>query len=116
MTTIHDHEINEFNSEHISVVVRELAHEYEILVDGQRGEDGVLIKFQNGPVKEVGANGITDEALLAVVLDRLRTFQDGKFRCRENAMTITKLEEALHWLEHRSKARERRGVEGTLKV
>lgn len=71
------------------------------------------LHFQNGPIKEVGVNGITHEALVAVVLDRLRAFQAGDYKCRENALAITKLEEALMWLHKRTQGREARGVEGT---
>jgi hypothetical protein len=39
-------------------------------------------------------------------------YLDGKFPCRENALTITKLEEALMWNEARTKNRIARGVEG----
>lgn len=70
------------------------------------------INFQNGGLKEVGPNGITDQALIAVVLDRLRSFNDGPYRCRENSMMITKLEEALMWGEKRGNDRARRNVEG----
>lgn len=71
--------------------------------------------FQNGPVNETGdgVNGITNEVLLAIVADRLRSFQAGPFACRENALALTKLEEAQHWLQHRTQARMQRGVEGT---
>lgn len=72
-----------------------------------------LIFFQNGPIKEVGVNGITQEALLAIVIDRLRSFQTGPFSCRENAIALTHIEEALMWLQRRTVARIRRGVEGT---
>ena len=48
-----------------------------------------------------------------IVLDRLRGFQESEFKCRENALAITKLEEAMHWLHHRTRARVARGVEGT---
>lgn len=71
------------------------------------------IRFQNGPIKEVGTNGVTHEALLAVVIDRLQSFQMGDYACRENAIALTKLEEALHWLNHRTQQRLARGVEGT---
>lgn len=86
---------------------------------------GCDLKFQNGPVS-AGINGITNEALLAVVIDRLRSFQNGApgddlhltakgpFACRENALALTKLEEAMHWLHHRTRGRVARGVEGTL--
>jgi hypothetical protein len=72
-----------------------------------------VILFQNGPIKESGVNGITQEALLAIVIDRLRSFQAGPFSCRENAIALTKCEEALMWLQRRTVARIRRGVEGT---
>lgn len=71
------------------------------------------VLFQNGPIPEVGTNGITHEALLAIVIDRLQAFQKGQFACRENALALTKLEEAMHWLKHRTEERMRRGVEGT---
>ena len=76
-----------------------------------RGVLGVV--FQNGPIKEFGVNGITQEALLAIVIDRLRSFQEGEFRCRENAIALTHIEEALMWLQRRTVARIKRGVEGT---
>ena len=75
-----------------------------------------IILFQNGPINEVGVNGITQEVLLAIVADRLRSFQTGPFACRENALALTKIEEAMHWLQQRTLARMRRGVEGTNKV
>lgn len=85
------------------------SHKYEV-----SGEDALmtLIQFQEGALKEVGFNGISDEALIAIVTDRLRGFQRGKFSCRENALALTKLEEAMHWLNARTKDRMNRGVEG----
>lgn len=77
---------------------------------------GVQILFQNGPIPEVGTNGLTHEALLAILIDRLQGFQKGKFACRENAIALTKLEEAMHWLKHRTEQRLARGVEGTHSV
>lgn len=74
------------------------------------------VLFQNGPIAEVGVNGITQEVLLAIVADRLRSFQAGPFSCRENALALTKIEEAMHWLQQRTLARMRRGVEGTNKA
>lgn len=72
-----------------------------------------FILFQNGPIKEAGVNGITQEALLAIVIDRLRSFQAGPFSCRENAIALTHCEEALMWLQRRTVERIKRGVEGT---
>jgi hypothetical protein len=91
-------------------------HEYcittEPLGTGVRGFP-CHIAFQNGPIKEFGVNGITQEALLAIVIDRLRSFQSGAFCCRENAIALTKCEEALMWLQKRTRDRLARGVEGT---
>lgn len=69
--------------------------------------------FQNGPIKEVGVNGTTHEAELAILIDRFRGFQAGPFSCRENAIALTHLEEALMWMQSRTVARIKRGVEGT---
>ena len=85
-------------------------------VDGVRSLNEMVILFQNGPIQEHGVNGVTQEVLLAVVADRLRSFQAGPFSCRENALALTKIEEAQHWLQQRTLARMRRGVEGTNKA
>lgn len=47
------------------------------------------------------------------VIDRLRSFQAGPFSCRENAIALTHFEEGLMWLQRRTVARIKRGVEGT---
>lgn len=73
------------------------------------------VQFQNGPVNEVGINGTTNEALLCVVIDRLRCFQDGPFACHENAKALNAAEESLLWLQKRTKDRLARGVEGKSK-
>jgi hypothetical protein len=72
----------------------------------------IVINFQRGGVVENGVNGIQNEDLLAILIDRMRGFQSGLYNCRENAMVITKLEEAMHWLNHRTNDRIDRGVEG----
>lgn len=76
-------------------------------------ETSVDILFQNGPILENGTNGITQEVLLAIAADRLRSFQKGPYACRENAIALTKLEEAQMWLQKRTRDRMARGVEGT---
>ena len=73
----------------------------------------IVILFQNGPIGDVGVNGVTHEALLAIVADRLRSFQKGQYACKANACALTHIEEAQHWLQQRTIERMRRGVEGT---
>ena len=76
---------------------------------------GLLVEFQNGPLKETRIpNGISIEALLAIIEDRLVGFQSGQFACRENAVALTKIQEAMMWLQKRTMDRMKRGVEGTL--
>lgn len=88
-------------------------HEYSIEATGSTGAIFADIKFQKGPIKECGINGCHNEDLIAIVIDRLQCFQESEFKCRENAIAITKLEEALMWLRKRTDDRAKRGVEGT---
>jgi hypothetical protein len=71
------------------------------------------VNFQEGPIKENGVNGVCNEDLILMVLTRLESFQNCDFSCRENAIAIEKLEEALMWLRKRTQDREARNVEGT---
>lgn len=80
---------------------------------GEKFPDAQCVKFQNGPIQEFGVNGISGEALLAIVEDRLIGFQSGQFACRENAVALTKIQEAMMWLQKRTMDRMKRGVEGT---
>lgn len=57
-------------------------------------------------------DGTTNEQVLLMMIDRMNYLQD-KMPCRENALVITKLEEALHWLNARTTRRINEGVEGT---
>lgn len=57
-------------------------------------------------------DGTTNEDVLKVLIDRIKTLNE-KFPCRENSIVITKLEESLMWLNHRTELRKAQGVEGT---
>lgn len=52
------------------------------------------------------------EDLIVLAAARLHEYQED-MPCRENAVALTKLEEAIHWLESRKISRETRGVRGT---
>lgn len=73
----------------------------------------VEISFQNGPIQEHGVNGVSGEALLAIVIDRLRCFQAGPYASNDNALALNHVESALQWLQKRTRDRLERGVEGT---
>lgn len=133
MRKLTSHKVNELN-EAIEIEVvdvpscGEANHEYDLLLipdyrdplpdspSDRTTRDAVLstqIRFQDGPIQEAGVNGISNEALLAIVEDRLQGFQRGEFSCRENAVALTKLQECIMWLHKRTRDRVARGVEGT---
>lgn len=72
----------------------------------------MIVLFQNGPIKEAGVNGITQEVLLAIVIDRLRSFQAGPFHSEANSLALKHCELALFNLQARTRDRIARGVEG----
>ena len=90
-------------------------HRFSV-VKADSGEPLADIHFQEGPIQECGVNGVCNEDLINMVICRLEHFQQSEFRCRENALAITSMEEALLWLRKRTIARENRGVEGTHNV
>ena len=96
------------------------------VVDGDENPTGGLvtgigldIAWQTGPLGREPVsepNGAFVDDVIEAARQRLEFYQKaagGKFACRENALAITKLEEALHWLYARRVEREKRGVQGT---
>jgi len=71
------------------------------------------VLFQNGPINEVGVNGVTHEALLAILIDRLVGFQRGPFANDFNREALAHLREAQVQLQQRTRERMARQVEGT---
>lgn len=91
-------------------------HVYEILAVDRSGDTAKMdtrICFQNGPIKENGVNGIHNEDLLCIVMDRLEGFQAGDYACGENAVAFAYVGAALRCLRHRTEDRKKQGVEGT---
>lgn len=94
-----------------------LKDENENPAGGEVRAIGIAIDWQNGPLgrgeDRKQPNGAFVEGIIQSAIQRLEFFQESKFKCRENALAITKLEEALHWLNWRTLKREQRGIEGT---
>jgi hypothetical protein len=78
-----------------------------------RRKQFINIAFQEGPIGEVGVNGCHIEDVIDHLIERLRGFNEGDLRCRENSLAITALEEAGLWLLKRRMNRLEQGVEGT---
>jgi len=90
---------------------------------------GLQISWQDGPLgwdydkntypEAIQPNGAFTEDVILAVIQRLQFFQTaagGKFACRENSITITKLEEALQWQQSRHDSRVARKVQGEHKA
>jgi len=78
---------------------------------------GMTIDWQNGPLgrdaDRLLPNGAFVETVIYAALQRIEHYQSGQFKCRENALAATKLEEALHWLNSRTNRRVANKTEGT---
>lgn len=93
-------------------------NEYALLNFKRDSEPDGTLRFQTIAFYELledGSfdNGTTLEEMLRVSIERLQNL-NGRFACRENSIAITKMQEALMWLNARTKDREVRGVEGKL--
>jgi hypothetical protein len=124
MRQINTHKVNGLNEALEINVIDEpgaggACHHYHI--DGPMRKVGteqapdfrVNIRFQNGPIQEAGVNGISQEAQLAVVIDRLQSFQAGPYACMSNGLALAHCVAALSRLQERTRERMARGVEGT---
>jgi len=81
---------------------------YEILTPDK--EEVVLtLDFQSQPTHE-GWNGVTNEALLAVLIDRMEGFVEGPFSCDENEDILGGLVVAQDAAKRRFEDRVERGV------
>lgn len=83
-------------------------------VSDDDGAVDVTLAFQDGPIAMRGINGISNEALLAIVEDRLAGFQMGPFSCEENGVALWHIQRAIGTLHARTEDRAARGVEGAL--
>jgi hypothetical protein len=71
----------------------------------------ISFTIQSDPVSQVGVNGCQADS----IIDAAKCILEGLNKnvpSRETAVAITKLDEALMWLEKRTKDRTARGVEG----
>ena len=93
-------------------------HQYELSNFENKENPGQILQFIHKEPKEEGStelltisDGTTNEEVLEVLINRMN-FLQSKFPCRENAIAITKLDEALLWLNKRTSDRVKRNVEG----
>ena len=89
------------------IVVKDVPYQYI--------NPSVKLKFQDGNPNEC-INGISNEALLAVLIDRLSSFQSGKFACTENQVALEGCLSAMGALKSRTASRVEKGIEGTQEI
>jgi len=91
-------------------------HHYLIVrknADGTRGPVLGEVLFQDGPIQEVGVNGVMNENLLGIVISRLEGFQAGPYKCEANQTALEAIEVAKLKLEERTAKRKAQNIEGT---
>lgn len=71
----------------------------------------ITFTIQDGVISENGINGIQARDLLVYSLELIKSLNE-EFSSRENALTITKLEEAIAFQDLRTINRIKRNVEG----
>lgn len=115
---------NIHNKGDIKLTVIEEGHFYELANFDKPEERGQYIQFikksmvHNGNpesaelVFKTVRDGTTNEEVLGMLIDRLFHLNK-KAPCRENSIVITKLQEALFWLNYRTQLRKSQKVEGT---
>lgn len=92
-------------------------HSYKVVLKEEGKPDTTLadINFQNGPVKEVGVNGVQDAHLLAILVDRYDSWVKlgGENPDHDNRHALHHLQCALKHIHDRTTKRMARDVEGT---
>lgn len=75
-------------------------------------EPWAYVKFQSGPVKEAGVNGVQIEDVLGLASSRLAVLHEAA-PCIQNVHVLDHIKCAIEWLNARTAERRARGVEGT---
>jgi hypothetical protein len=90
-------------------------HKYQL--DHFQNKNGweYLQFFERDAGGKIINDGTTNEEVLAMLIDRLKAVNE-RVPARETSIAVTKIEEALLWLNKRTTDRKARGVEGTFHV
>ena len=89
---------------------------YRVTNDGIEDGEGINIDFCKGNKEDENIyrqEGLFTETLIQVAKQYLESVNIGEIATRETSMVITKLDEALMWINKRSEDRKLRGVQAT---
>lgn len=100
------------NEHHPPVMVRGKKHNYAHNVFEANDQ---IVRFQSGSPEKVGVNGLHNEQVLAMVIERLENFQASPLACESNKIALDHLKAAQEALLSRTKDRVERGVRNTEK-
>jgi len=108
--------VTQLHKDHNGVWAQAIGKYNGIDVEGHMYQIGhsialTTLYFQHGPVKEKGINGVTNEALLAIIMHRLG-YLNQQFPCKENQDAMHGIAIAQRALNERTQGRINRGVEG----
>ena len=104
----HTYEVENFENKSEKGQIIQFIHKEPTEEKHTPSDDGRSILVEPSVLKTV-SDGTTNEELMEVLINRISYLQS-KFPCRENALTITKLEEALMWQNKRTADRLKRKV------
>ena len=99
------------NNENNEYALMQFKRDYSSQDDKEGTQKFQKITFYKMNEDKTFENGTTLEELLSVGIKRLADLNN-RFSCRENSLAITKMQEALMWLNKRTEDRKKRGVEG----
>lgn len=91
---------------------------YKVTNEGMVDGEGATINFCKGNKEDESVfrqEGMFTETLIQTAKMYLESVNVGEMASRETAMAITKLDEALMWIDKRAADRILRGVQGTYK-
>jgi hypothetical protein len=89
---------------------------YKVTSQGIEDGEGVTILFCKGDRNDeskLRQEGVFTETLLQTALQYLQSVNIGPLSTRETSMAITKIDEALMWINKRAEDRKLREVQGT---
>lgn len=89
---------------------------YKVTDNGIEDGAGATVKFCKGDKSNLDVfsqEGIFTESLIQLAKQYLESVNKGQLATRETSMAITKLDEALLWIDKRAQDRALRNVQGT---
>jgi hypothetical protein len=89
---------------------------FKVTDNGIEDGEGIELLFCKGNKEDASVlrqEGVFTETLVQVAKQYLESVNKGEMATRETSMVITKLDEALMWINKRAEDRKLRGVQGT---